>query len=119
MASCLAYYGIKDVWEPNCEHCNREHVREIEIEGITTIKVRTQCDTCNGAEESLSKIRNIIAKTIRARDNLSPKQEDERKRCDEILKMNREKREVVLSNIRRYFAEGQQLQPNTRTPHND
>ena len=117
--SCLEFHGLKDIWADNCEHCGRDHIREVEFTGIKTIKVRVQCDACCEAEAQLCKIRDGIAKTIRTRDELTPKQEDKRQRCEEVLKRCRDKRELVLSNIRNYFKEAKQQEQLARTPHND
>lgn len=119
MGSCLEYHGLKDVWEPHCKYCGRDHVREIDIQGITKLKCRTQCDTCIGTEEKLCKIRDIIAKTIRIRDELTPNKQDQRAACEDILKRNREKRKYVIMELEAFFKQQKPQPEMARTPHND
>lgn len=101
----LEFHKLKEGDRDTCEHCERTYSRTEEIEGVGSFTFHTSCDECCEFETCLGKLNEMIGTTRRELDNIKNQQSDNANKARQLLGLQRQKRNKILHEAKRFFEE--------------
>ena len=102
MSRKLHSFKVKDCDRESCEHCGLKYWNEVDLKDLGKMRCKVHCDTCIEAERTIDRICNVMDKTQRKMEILSPKQKDTFTEYEQLLNRQRAKLKIVLDNIRNF-----------------